>query len=181
MQVVRRRLFAFLVTLVITLAGLLVASGTASADLDGMPIVSAHSGMCLNLARWDTSDGAAIIQWPCGGGNNERWNLIFHCEGCAPASSVVNRYSRKCLDIIGTSNGAPVTQRGCHDNDGRQGWYMKYKGSSHGWWYYTFENIHTRKCLEVPNGTMDCGAAIQVWDCNGNPTQLWRIPRFAGD
>jgi hypothetical protein len=57
---------------------------------------------------------------------------------------------------------------------------MEYKGSSNGWWYYTFRNIHTRKCLEVPNGTMDRGATIQVWDCNGTQAQLWRIPRFVG-
>ncbi len=176
-KVARRRLFALLVAPVITLGGLLVSPGAASAaDFSNISIVSARSGMCLNLARWDTSDGAAIIQWPCGEGNNEKWNLTSkYPDGSIP--SVVSQHSGKCLDITGASNGKRVTQQGCYyNNNGHQGWALADKGVSNGWRYFTFENVHAKKCLDVPNGTMDSGAAIQVWDCNGSQAQLWRIP-----
>src|ERR671912_2899996 len=38
-------------------------------------IVARHSGKCLDVERASQNDVAAIIQWTCHGGDNQRWRL----------------------------------------------------------------------------------------------------------
>lgn len=184
MNCVRQRLFALLVTLMVTSGGILATSSVASAEDSNIydkRIVSAQSGLCLNLSQWDTSGGAVIIQWSCDYNrrqNNERWDLIEPLwDPTSPDWFIKNRHSKKCLDIIATWNGSRVTQQGCYaGNQGRQVWYMESKdGPNDGWHYFTLRNLNTDKCLDVPQGTTDKGAVIQLWDCNGSRAQLWRI------
>ncbi|MFE1907630.1 RICIN domain-containing protein [Streptomyces gardneri] len=35
-----------------------------------------HSGKCLEVADWSTTNGAAVCQWTCTGGANQQWEQI---------------------------------------------------------------------------------------------------------
>jgi hypothetical protein len=41
-------------------------------------IISVYSGYCLDVAEVSTANGANIYQWPCWGGDNQKWAIGFH-------------------------------------------------------------------------------------------------------
>lgn len=87
---------------------------------------------------------------------------------------LMNRFSDKCLDIMGPSdeNGTPVHQWNCF-NTRSQIWRVPIfrRGvveTRH------IVNDYAGKCLDVPNWHVEDGQIIQIWSCNGaNWNQEW--------
>ncbi|MGW9453377.1 RICIN domain-containing protein [Streptomyces sp. NPDC055632] len=67
-------------------------------------IVAKHSSKCLDVAGWGTHDGARIIQWPCHGGNNQKWYLERRADNQWQIRSL---HSGKCLDAHNPAMTAP--------------------------------------------------------------------------
>ncbi|GAA4908289.1 RICIN domain-containing protein [Streptomyces coeruleoprunus] len=67
-------------------------------------IVAVHSGKCLDVAGWGKHDGARIIQWPCHGGNNQKWYLERRADNHWQIRSL---HSGKCLDAHNPPMTAP--------------------------------------------------------------------------
>ncbi|KUN58237.1 hypothetical protein AQJ46_43280 [Streptomyces canus] len=67
-------------------------------------IVAAHSGKCLDVEGWGTHDGARVIQWPCHGGNNQKWYLERRADNQWQIRSL---HSGKCLDAHNPALTAP--------------------------------------------------------------------------
>ncbi|ALG06023.1 RICIN domain-containing protein [Kibdelosporangium phytohabitans] len=85
---------------------------------NGVYRVSAlHSGKCLDVSGAGTGDGVPIQQWACLGDNqtNQRWRIEWAVDGGYYRFFPVHVYSRKCLDIAGssTADGTPVLQWEC--------------------------------------------------------------------
>ncbi|MGI8331485.1 RICIN domain-containing protein [Actinomadura scrupuli] len=78
-----------------------------------------------------------------------------------------NRYSQKCLEILGYSrdNFAPAGQWTCHG------------GNNQLWNYSTstglIQNVHSGKCLEVLGYDRADGARVGQYDCYGGSNQVW--------
>jgi Ricin-type beta-trefoil lectin domain-like len=94
-------------------AMMLTGTGSASAASQFRPVVAAHSDKCLDVSGVSQQKGAAVIQWPCHGGGNQRWRKVDVGGGYF---RLVASHSGKCLDVSGASqqNGAAVIQWTCH-------------------------------------------------------------------
>lgn len=77
-----------------------------------MNVVAVHSGKCLDVSGASTADGAAVIQYTCGSGTNQQWQL----RPVGGSSQLVARHSGRCLDLPGfsTANGTRLTQYSCN-------------------------------------------------------------------
>ena len=66
----------------------------------------------LDVNGNSTANGASIIQWTYGGGNNQQWQLVSLTGGYYQIKS---RSSGKCMDVAGvsTADGALVNQYTC--------------------------------------------------------------------
>ncbi|GHC53492.1 RICIN domain-containing protein [Streptomyces cinnamoneus] len=91
-------------------------------------IVARHSGKCLDVSGFSRNDGARVIQWPCHGGNNQKWYLHRRADNLFELRSVL---SGKCLDAANPNNpagtappfGAPLQQWTCLGNR-NQAWQL---------------------------------------------------------
>ena len=75
-----------------------------------------------------------------------------------------------CVDANGGEPGAVVKLRPC-DGSANQAWKLEPKG--------TFANLigTSGLCLDIRFGSKESGAALQSWNCEGQPNQLWRFLR----
>ncbi|MGH3615207.1 MAG: RICIN domain-containing protein [Pseudonocardia sp.] len=175
------------VALTLATGGVLLSAAPASAVPGGVPIASAHSGKCVDLAAGSMADGGSVIQFTCHDRDNQRWH-ITRVVG-SNAVKIRNAQSNRCLDIAEKSirNGAAVHQWDCQDGDrntdaseGSQLWNVQTEGSARGWTYYRFANVKSGKCLDVPGGSTADGVVLVQYDCNGKQNQQWRMPNSAG-
>ena len=76
-----------------------------------MNVVAVHSGKCLDVTAASTADGAAVIQYTCGSGTNQQWQV----RTVGSSFQLVARHSGKCLDLPGssTANGTRLKQYTC--------------------------------------------------------------------
>lgn len=86
----------------------LKADGSAGAPLPGdeVRIVAKHSGKCLDVYGGSTAVGAAVIQWGCHSGDNQRW--IVSRNG---AYSFKAKHSGLCLSL--DLNTSAMVQNDC--------------------------------------------------------------------
>lgn len=66
-------------------------------------IVIRHSNKCLDVTGFSKNDGARVIQWPCHGGDNQKWYLQRRGDNEWEVRSVL---SDKCLDAHNPNNPA---------------------------------------------------------------------------
>ena len=165
------------------LVGMIAVPAPASAETYEFTseVVSAHSGKCLEVNGWSTSNGGNVDQWDCHGGGNQQWDFISESDG-GNDEQLVNQHSGLCLDVVGkkTTNGANVHQWGCQYREVSQTWLLWPHGSANGWYYYTITNAHAsygglNMCLDVNQGGTSDGTNVQIWQCNGSQNQLWRM------
>ncbi|MEO8553351.1 MAG: M12 family metallopeptidase [Kofleriaceae bacterium] len=99
----------------------------------GEGYVKLHPGhqptKCYEDLSFMTTNGAAIGQWTCWGGDNQLWIVAPH-TGSPGQFEVINKYSGKALDInaVGNFNGARV-QQWDHNNGDNQRFVL-----SPAWW-----------------------------------------------
>lgn len=72
-----------------------------------------------------------------------------------------------CVDIQGggMTSGTPVIPWDCAPGAWNQTWLPTATGG--------FHNPTSGRCLDVPNGRIDNGNRLQVWDCNATNAQRW--------
>ena len=72
-------------------------------------MVSANSGLCLDVVGVSKTPGALLQQWPCWGGSNQAWKVVDVGQG---ASQLVSVNSGLALDVVGvsTTQGAYMQQ-----------------------------------------------------------------------
>jgi hypothetical protein len=182
-----RRVVSLGLAFAVVVGSALLSAGPASAGPGGVPIASAHSGKCIDLAAGSTADGGSVIQFTCHDRDNQRWHItrVVGSNAVKIRSALTNR----CLDIAekSTRNGAAVHQWDCQDglrntdtSEGSQLWNVKTEDNARGWTYYRFSNVKSGKCLDVPGGSTADGVVLIQYDCNGKQNQQWRMPSTAG-
>lgn len=129
-------------------------------------VQSQASGKCLDLARGSKAEGAAIIQYDCHGGGNQKWSL----EGDAGGQfHLVSRLSQKCLGPAqAAANGVPVAQSTCWPS-ADQLWSFHDVAGVH-----ALQNVASGLCLDVPGGSTANGVRLILWSCNDGQNQNWR-------
>ena len=80
----------------------------------GGQFVNVNSGMCLAVGGASRDNGAAVIQFPCNGRNEQKWTGISHDHGLF---HYINVNSGKCLSVGSASEepGAGIIQWQCND------------------------------------------------------------------
>jgi hypothetical protein len=132
-------------------------------------IVNVNSGKCLDVANWSRSNGAAVNQFDCHGGANQRW-YTWQVPG-TNKSLVINDWSGQCLDIPGGSlaDGAPLQQFSCH-GFGNQQFGISFTFPFFG---FQFQNANSGKCLDVPDASTASGVRVQQFTCHSGLNQQW--------
>ncbi|GAA3088467.1 RICIN domain-containing protein [Streptomyces roseofulvus] len=147
---------------------------TAAGTVTGMSgpwetLAARSSGRCADVAGFDASDGAPLVQWGCGSGVNQ--HFWFKKLGTGHVQ-IVARHSGKCLDVAGasTADGAAAVQRAC-DGSASQQWQVRTSAVAG---YVELVARHSGKCLDVANWAGWDGAALDQWTCNAGDNQRWR-------
>ncbi|MFF1907574.1 RICIN domain-containing protein [Kitasatospora sp. NPDC058218] len=166
----KRRLAATAAVAALTLGGALLSAAPASAAFLYKPINIAQdvevrvqsSDKCLEVADWSTDDGAAVRQWTCTGGDNQKWRFT---DGYA-----VNVHSGKCLEIPGysTAVGTRADQWTCN------------KGTNQRWGAVNVNqgtlaivNFDSDLVLDISGGGFNNGSPAIQWYPTGVYNQRW--------
>ncbi|MFD9033357.1 RICIN domain-containing protein [Streptomyces sp. NPDC059567] len=124
-----------------------------------------HSNQCLEVADWSKANGAAVRQWPCTGGDNQKWARWWRSDQPTDAHYYINVNSGKCLEIggWGRNNGATANQWDCHYGLNQLFWGTDILNMD-----YTY--VHG-KCLEIADWSQQPGARARLWDCHYGANQ----------
>jgi galactose oxidase len=149
------------------------AAGTEEADIANTDIVSASSGQCATVNAYSTSQGVAIVQWPCGGVAAQRWWLV----AVGRNYHIVSAGSGLCLNINGgsTTAGAQIIQWPCQAaTSTNDQWSIVSVGE-----YYQIVSAYTGQCLNVDANSQAESAVLIQWPCAsetpGAYNDLWSL------
>ncbi|MCZ0983381.1 RICIN domain-containing protein [Streptomyces diastatochromogenes] len=128
-----------------------------------------HSGQCLEVADWSTANGAAVRQWPCTGGANQKWHRFWRSDNPEGSYYYVNVHSNKCLEIggWGRNDGATANQWDCH-----YGLNQLFNGDRVLATDYSYVQ---NKCLEIADWSQQAGARARLWTCHYGANQSYSI------
>jgi hypothetical protein len=131
-------------------------------------LVASHSGKCLDVTGYATTDTAPIEQWSCTGGTNQQWTTKDLGQSRV---ALVAKSSNKCLDVpaFSTADGVQLEQYTC--NSGlNQSWVLKANtdGSR------SVQSVSSGKCLAVASSSTADGAKVVQTTCvAGAKNQSW--------
>ncbi|MGW0122380.1 RICIN domain-containing protein [Streptomyces sp. NPDC003327] len=127
------------------------------------------SGKCADVSNFDSADGAALVQWGCGGDINQQY--WFKNVGTSGYVQIMARHSGKCLEVNGGSieDGTAVVQKTCGAVKA-QHWKVEPTGDNG---FSRLVARHSGKCLEVAAWSYADGAALDQWTCNDGQNQQW--------
>ncbi|ROP42509.1 RICIN domain-containing protein [Saccharothrix texasensis] len=129
-----------------------------------------HSGKCLDIANASGADGAALMQYPCGSGQNQQFRLQ---SAGGSYYQVIARHSGKCLDVsdAATADGAAVVQWSCNTGQNQQ-WSLVDAGSG----YSRLVARHSGKCLDLPSSSQD-NLQFKQYPCGSGQNQQFQLTR----
>lgn len=132
-------------------------------------LVAQHSGQALNIVGVSTVDGAAAIQWPWLGGDNERWKLVRQTDGSVTLAA---QHSGKLLEVAGCSLawGARV-QQGPANGTPCQRWTLQPQADGS----FVLSNVNSGQRLNVWGASQAYGAQVIQWPYANAANERWRI------
>lgn len=132
---------------------------TSSSGQQGVELVGAQSGRCLDVTGQSTANGAPAQLWDCSGNPNQRWT---HTAG-----KQLQVYGSKCLDAFGkgTTNGTAVIIWDCNGQTNQQ-WNLNSNG--------TITGVQSGLCLDANGAATANGTKIILWACSGGSNQQWQ-------
>ncbi|WP_438039291.1 RICIN domain-containing protein [Sorangium sp. So ce128] len=132
-------------------------------------VIGRGSGKALDVSEWSVADGAGILQWPYGGGDNQRWLFAYQGNGYYKITAL---HSGKALDVssFSTEDGADVLQWPWHGGD-NQLWQVAANGDG----TYRLVSKHSAKVLNVLGASTADGAKVNQWTWSNAANQQWWI------
>jgi galactose oxidase len=151
----------------------LQTTNAEQADIANTDIVSASSGQCATVNAYSTTEGVAIVQWPCGGVAAQRWSLVT----VGSNYHIVSAGSGLCLNINGGSKaaGAGIIQWPCQAaSSTNDQWSIVSVGE-----YYQIVSAYSGQCLNVDANSQADSALLIQWPCAsetpGTYNDLWSL------
>jgi hypothetical protein len=156
--------------------GLAGAFGTTPASASFDMYQNMGNKLCVDVEGWGTHNGARIAQWACHGGGNQRFQGVGYNWGLRNTFAMRNAHSNKCWDVpFGNAyNGAPVQQWDCHGGYEQRWSNHTLGGTSLCWSEWCSYRFGDDFCLDVPGGSTQWGARLQIWRCDRNMNQAFR-------
>jgi hypothetical protein len=142
------------------------AAGTAQPSTAGTVTLTArHSGKCLDVTGASTTNSAAVKQFTCNGGANQRWQPVDAGGGFV---RLLAGHSGKCLDVANSSTAdrAVVTQFSCNGGANQQ-FQLQDAGAG----FVRIIARHSGKCLDLSGGTTTDGAPLIQFTCGTSTNQ----------
>lgn len=150
----------------------MLAAGSAKAEMPGKLFVNQVSGKCLDVpGLLNTTPGTPLQLYDCetngfdySGKHSDQFWVVTQ------QGQIRNTLSAMCLDISGAENGAQIVVAACEPGNTAQNWTIRPDG--------LIQNAGTGKCIGVaPVAAFNNETPLVHADCeNGNPqtTQRWR-------
>jgi len=128
-----------------------------------------NSSEALDVNGASTANGAAIIQWPQNGGNNQQWVISDNGSGYY---KITNRNSGEALDVNGaaTTVGAGIIQWPWNGGNNQQ-WQLTSLSTG----IYKVANRNSGLVLDVNSASTANGAGIIQWTWSSAANQEWQI------
>jgi hypothetical protein len=126
-----------------------------------------HSGQCLDINGGSAQGGALLLQWPCHGGDNQRFTLMNMGDG---SYNIVARHSGMCLEAHHNTWGTQLYQWPCHGGENQRFWLHDRGGG-----YYQIQGKYTGLCLDVSGYSYSSGANIIQWGCASSSNQFFYL------
>ena len=125
-------------------------------------LVSAPTGMCLDVKGADPTPRTVVQLWPCHSASNQAWEYTA-------AGELRTFGGTRCLDVRGASSEprAIVQSYTCSGN-ANQKWTLKADG--------TIVGVQSGLCLTVMGAGTTRGTGIDMWPCGAAPHQIWSRP-----
>jgi Ricin-type beta-trefoil lectin domain-like len=162
------RVFVGTTNSVAVFGGLPAPPSTTTVPAGWVNIISKSSGKCLDVQGGFQSDGAAVWQWTCWEGDNQK----FWLTPVAGGYQITVKHSGLQMDVWGgpnaTYDGAPLAQ---YPYWGSTNETFQVHPTADG--YYTLNPVNSGKCLDVQGGFQSDGAAVWQWTCWGGDNQKW--------
>lgn len=151
-----------------------ISIDTATGEVVGVgaettSLTARHSEKCADVVDASTDDGAELIQYTCGSGLNQSWELQPAGDGYY---HLVAQHSGKCMDVDAesTANKAQVIQWECNGQTNQQ-WELRDAGDG----YVEIVARHSGKCLDVVSASTANSARLQQYSCWGGSNQQWSL------
>ena len=131
-------------------------------------VVARHSGKALDVFGHQTQDGADVIQWAYGGGNNQRWTLTHLGNN---VYQIMGVESGKALAVASTStaNGTNVDIRS-YNGATNQRWTIS---ATSGGYFRLAPVSAPNSALDVNGAQTTDGANVFQWSWTGGNNQQW--------
>lgn len=132
-------------------------------------LVASHSGLVANVLDASTTAGAALIQWPSWGGDNQKFRVDARSDYQV---RLINLKSGMCVSPKSgiMTPATALTQETC-DLVVLRYWYLRPLGNQQ----FELINARTGQCAEVQNAALSNGAVIQQNFCTNAPSQIWKV------
>jgi Ricin-type beta-trefoil lectin domain-like len=128
-----------------------------------------HSNKCADVAAESMADGAALIQYACWGGNNQKFTVESQGNN---TYRLKNIRSGKCIGVAygATNDAAALEQRWCGANNS-QLFQLNRKSNN------TFElkNVNSGRCVDVRYNSIDNSTLLQIYACHGGANQTFAM------
>ncbi|WP_199044483.1 RICIN domain-containing protein [Glycomyces salinus] len=121
-----------------------------------------HSGKYADIDAISTSPGAALIQWPATGRDNQAFEFV---EAGDDYYRIKARHSGLCLQVANNNNGADITQESESDSASQQ-WSITDHGGS-----VSLINRASGRAMDVWEYSTEDGARISQYEYTGNDNQ----------
>ncbi|MEZ4448445.1 MAG: RICIN domain-containing protein [Nannocystaceae bacterium] len=143
--------------------------GQPALPADGVYKLINHHTKALDVNGGATTPGTTIIQWPYGGGANQRWDLVYLGEGYY---KIAAKHSNLCIDVSGGSlaDGGPIIQWPWHGGDNQRWRIIANEDGT-----VRLQNKLSGKVLDTANGEATNGAPLVQRTWNGGPAQRWAL------
>lgn len=153
----------------VAMVGLPSRAATAPPAGEAYQLKVEKSGMCLDVPKASTGDGALVQQWGCT--DDSPWQQFTLVATGGGRYQLVNVNSGKCLDVPGrsTTSGERVQQWSCGDARTNQLWTLTPRRGG------TFQIISEASglCLSDKGASTDSGTPIIQETCTNNSNKRW--------
>lgn len=125
-----------------------------------------RTGTVADLAGGGSNDGAPVIGYSFGGGNNQKWEFQPGQRGYVIKNAQSGTHA-------GWSNGLQTSQgTAVSGNSNRVEWEVRQSGQG-----YELSVPGSDLVLDLAEGSAEDGAKIVLWTRSGSDNQQWRLER----
>jgi len=140
---------------------------------DNRIVTASNSNMCIDIPGGVPGYSTYLQLWECNGRESQKWGYDANTLSIYPSIEGENM----CVDFDGGKlrQGSRINLYQCKPGTGEQ-WKLVDPPPPPPCWGQIGSFRPKRdmnKCLDIVGGNLYNGAAVQIWDCNGQKQQNW--------